>query len=169
MSRHNQPEQKTLPAHLVCAAGVVRNEKNEILMVRHHRQGWVYPGGIVESGENVIDAVKREILEETGVHVIVGELFCVASNTTPHPGYNGVREVPTKLNLDFCCTYLDGHIRPSEENSETRWVPLIEVSSLITHGPIIDRFRTYLSYCGRPSYLEYGTYPEYILKVKTQF
>ncbi len=157
----------TLPAHLVCAAGVVRNEKGEILMVRHHRQGWVYPGGIVESGENVIDAVKREILEETGVRVRVGELFCIASNTTAHPGYNGVREVPTKLNLDFLCTYLDGDIRPSEENSETRWVPPDEAASMITHGPIIDRFQAYQTYSGRPAYLEYGTHPEYVLKLKT--
>jgi len=160
-------KEKTLPAHLVCAAGVVRNEKGEILMVRHHRQGWVYPGGIVESGENVIDAVKREILEETGVRVQVGELFCVASNTTPHPGYNGVREVPPKVNLDFLCTYLDGGVRPSDENAETRWVPLEEVPSMITHGPIIDRFRAFLTYRGRPAYLEYGTHPEYVLKLKT--
>ena len=38
---------------------------------------------------------------------------------------------------------------------------------MITHGPIIDRFRAFLTYCGRPAYLEYGTHPEYVLKLKT--
>ena len=156
-----------LPSHLVCAAGVVRNDKGQLLLVKHHRQGWVYPGGIVETGENLIDAVRREIQEETGVIVAVGELFCIASNTTPHPGYNGVKEVPTKVNLDFFCTYLDGEIRTSEENTETAWFSPAEARAVITDPPIVDRFQTYLDYHGRPAYLEYAGWPEYQLKLKT--
>ena len=158
---------KTLPSHLVCAAGVVLNDRDEILLVKHHRQGWVYPGGIVETGENLIGAVKREIWEETGITVEVGQLFCIASNTTAHPGYNGVREVPTKVNLDFLCTYTSGEIRSSDENSETKWVSVDQALSLITYPPIVDRFQTYLEYAGRPSYLEYAGWPEYELKLKT--
>lgn len=73
--------EKILPTHIVSAAGVVVNENNEILMAKDNDAGWVFPGGIVENGENIIDAVKREIIEETGIEIEVGELFCISSNT----------------------------------------------------------------------------------------
>lgn len=46
-----------MPTHIVTGAGVVENDKEEILLVKTHHGGWVFPGGQVEVGENVIDAV----------------------------------------------------------------------------------------------------------------
>ena len=158
-----------MPTHIVAVAGVVKNADNEILLVKHHRDGWVYPGGQVEVGENLIEAVKREILEESGIAAEVGEVFCIASNTGTHPGYNGVKEVPTKLMLDFCCTAAGGELRGSDENDESAWVPEREVMSWITAPAIRERFAAYLSNAGRPVYLEYTTYPNYELKLKTIF
>lgn len=155
-----------LPTHILAAAGVVLNEAGEVLLVKHHRQGWVFPGGIVEAGENVIDGVRREIMEETGVEIEVGELFCVSSNTCTHPGYNGVKEVPTKLMLDFICTAKCGTPRPSEENTESAYFPLDEARRLIQAPAIVERFNAYLAYAGRPAYLEYVTQPVYELRVK---
>ncbi len=48
-----------MPTHIIAAAGIVINDNDEILMVKANRGGWVFPGGQVEVGENVIDAVKR--------------------------------------------------------------------------------------------------------------
>ena len=56
-----------MPTHNVAAAGVVENEAGEILLVKTYNGSWVFPGGQVEVGENIIDAVKREILEESGI------------------------------------------------------------------------------------------------------
>lgn len=75
----------------------------------------------MEVGENIVEAVKREIMEESGIDVSVGELFCISSNTARHSGYNGVKEVPTKVMMDFICRYVGGTARTSEENSETAW------------------------------------------------
>lgn len=58
-----------MPTHIIAGAGIVINEKDEVLMVKTHNAGWVFPGGQVEVGENVIDAVKREILEEAGIEI----------------------------------------------------------------------------------------------------
>ncbi len=80
-----------MPTHIVAGAGIVINDNDEILMVKTYNAGWVFPGGQVEVGENIIDAVKREIMEETGIEVEVGELFCISSNTRKHPGTNGVK------------------------------------------------------------------------------
>ncbi|MBQ9382610.1 MAG: NUDIX hydrolase [Ruminiclostridium sp.] len=159
--------EKVLPAHVVAAAGVIRNDKGEILLVKNIRRGWEYPGGMVENGENIIEGLQREIFEETGASVKVGELFCVSSNTNSYPGYNGVKVVPTKLILDFICTYEGGELRASDENSETRFVPEADVLGMVTEPVIIERFGTYLEYSGRPHYLAYKTKPEFISEVKT--
>ena len=156
-----------MPTHIIAAAGIVINDKNEILMVKNDRAGWVFPGGQVEVGENVIDAVKREVMEETGVDIEVGEVFCISSNTCKYPGYNGVKEVPTKLMLDFICRAKGGVPRPSNENSESAYIPKDEAFQMIKAPAIVERFKAYLEYTGRPIYLEYVTRPSFQLKLKT--
>ena len=155
-----------LPTHIIAAAGVVLNENGEILLVKTPRHGWVFPGGIVEVGENLIDGVKREVLEETGVEIEVGELFCVSSNTGKYPGYHGVKEVPTKLMLDFICRAKGGTPRPSEENTESAWFSPERVMDLVGYPAIRERFQAYLEYTDRPIYLEYVTKPDWQLKLK---
>ncbi len=156
---------RVLPTHIVSAAGVVTNAEGKVLMVKTYNSGWVFPGGQVEVGENLIDAVKREILEESGIEAEVGELFAVTSNTCKRPGYNGVKEIPTIVNFDFICRATGGSARPSEENSETGWFSEEEALSLITAPAIIHRFNAYLTYTGRPLYLEYITHPAFQLKL----
>jgi len=46
--------------------GIVLNEKNEVLLVKHKKLGvWIYPGGHIEENETPDECVIREILEET--------------------------------------------------------------------------------------------------------
>lgn len=156
----------TMPVHIIAAAGIVLNENDEILMVKSHNAGWVFPGGQVEVGENVIDGVKREIMEETGIEVEVGELFCVSSNTCKYPGYNGVKEVPTKIILDFVCKAKGGTPRPSEENSESMYILKEQVLEMIKSPAYIARFQAYLEYTGRPIYMEYVSKPVFEMKLK---
>ena len=155
-----------MPTHIIAGAGIVLNEKDEILMVKTHNAGWVFPGGQVEVGENVIDAVKREIMEEAGVDIEVGEVFCIASNTGKYPGYNGVKEVPTKIMLDFICKAKGGIPRPSDENSESAYFPKDKVLDLIQAPAIIERYKAFLEYTGRPIYMEYITKPAFELRLK---
>lgn len=155
-----------MPTHIIAGAGIVTNERDEVLMVKTYNAGWVFPGGQVEVGENVIDAVKREIMEESGIDIEVGEVFCISSNTRKHPGYNGVKEVPTKIMLDFICKAKGGDPRPSDENSESAYVPKEKVLELIQAPAIVERYKAYLEYTGRPIYLEYVTKPSFQLKLK---
>ena len=155
-----------MPTHIIAAAGVVLNERREVLLVKHNRAGWVFPGGQVEVGETITDAVKREVLEETGVSIEVGELFCAASNVGKYPGYNGVKEVSTKLMLDFICTAVGGTPRPSDENTESRFVPREQALEMIEAPAIIERYKAYLEYTGRPTYMAYVTRPTFELKEK---
>ena len=61
-----QNRTKQLPVHFVSAAGVVYKD-GKVLLILSERRGWEFPGGIVEQGEALLDGLKREIFEESGV------------------------------------------------------------------------------------------------------
>jgi ADP-ribose pyrophosphatase YjhB (NUDIX family) len=57
------------PTHIVSVGGIVEDGFGNILLLKAHDDGWVYPGGITEDGEKLIDGVIREIKEESGIVV----------------------------------------------------------------------------------------------------
>ncbi len=65
------------------AVGVVAERDGRILLVRRNHEpvlgGWTFPSGFVDAGEVLTDAARREVGEETGVDVRVGELLGVWS------------------------------------------------------------------------------------------
>lgn len=158
---------KKFPTHIVAVDGIVKNEKNQILLVKNsYKCIYTMPGGQVEIGENLMDALTREIKEETGVNISVEKLVCISSNTGIHKGYNGYTVVPTKVMFGFECKYVDGELCTSDETSESLWINKNEVLNYITEPNLIERFKAYLNFKGLVQYLEYITKPQYSLKLK---
>nr|WP_083486512.1 NUDIX hydrolase [Alicyclobacillus ferrooxydans] len=49
------------PTHIVAVGGIVEDGEGNVLLVKTRDGGWVFPGGQVEVGENLMDALCREI------------------------------------------------------------------------------------------------------------
>ncbi len=62
---------------------------------RNERGLWEFPGGSVEFGERLADALRREIFEEYGMQIEVGELLDVVDHILPEEGQHWVS--PTYL------------------------------------------------------------------------
>lgn len=66
--------------HFVSVAGLVSNDKGEVLLINSPRRGWEYPGGMVEPGETFEEALLREIREEAGVYVEITGFIGLCKN-----------------------------------------------------------------------------------------
>lgn len=159
--------ERFMPTHIVAVGGIVVNSDSKLLLVKNSYRGvWEYPGGQVEVGENLIEGLKREIREESGIEVEVGVLFCISSNTCKYSGYYGVKEIPTKVMLDFVCRPVGGTEHTSDETSEVGWFTPEEARDMIGAPALRERFQAYLDYDGRPTYLSYVTKPQFELHLK---
>ncbi|RJE90426.1 NUDIX domain-containing protein [Paenibacillus sp. 1011MAR3C5] len=158
----------TFPTHIVSAGGIVEDGMGNILLVKAHDDGWVYPGGITEVGENLIDGVIREIKEESGIDATVSHLISVVSNSAIHKWYDGLTDVPTKVMFDFVCKAAGGELAASDETSECKWVPKEKVLEFITLPGIRLRYEAYLNFNGSVNYIEYATETNTDCKVKVQ-
>jgi len=108
-----------------CVAAVVERGDEVLFLRRSDGQGLCLPGGYMKMGEQPADAIAREVAEETGFIVQVGELLDVLPDTAS----------PIKsVNVVYACTILEGQLRSSSEGVPC-WMPpararssLIEVS-----------------------------------------
>ncbi|MEU7528816.1 NUDIX hydrolase [Saccharothrix sp. NPDC042600] len=100
-----------------CVGGIVHDSNGRLLLVRRANppgEGlWSIPGGRVEPGEDDRAAVIREIREETGLSVTVGELI----GSVTRPAVHGLYDIH-----DYACQVRSGVLRAGDDAAEARWV-----------------------------------------------
>lgn len=108
-----------------CVGAVVVHDGSLLVVRRGHGPAageWSVPGGRVEWGETLAEAVVREVREETGLECVCGELL------------GWVERIEDEIHmviLDFVVTVLE-HGKPvaGDDAAEVQWVPLSDVADL---------------------------------------
>ncbi len=108
------------------AVGAVIVEDDALLMIRRANEPgagrWSLPGGRVDWGETLAHAVVREVLEETGVECVIGELLGWVERITEEFHY---------VIFDFVAQPLSFEDPVAGDDAlEVAWVPLNEVDQL---------------------------------------
>lgn len=109
----------------VCVGAIVVDE-GDLLLIRRGRgpaQGeWAIPGGRVNTGELLAEAVVRELLEETGLEGICEDLVGWAERIGDDHHF---------VILDFRVTLLERQEPTAgDDAAEAAWVPLVDVADL---------------------------------------
>jgi 8-oxo-dGTP diphosphatase len=109
---------------------VVRNRNGEVLLVRRGRPPrlgeWSIPGGKVEWGESVENALVREVREETGLTIEVLGLIDVVDSFTEEPAGSLSHHY---VLLDFAAKSDGNGLKVGDDVVEVRWVPPSELAS----------------------------------------
>ena len=126
-------ETKQLQVHFVSAAGLVYKD-GKVLLIRSARRGWEFPGGVVEQGEAILDGLKREICEESG---IIAEPRCLAGiyqRLTMKEGYGPLEGImiPPNVSILFICDYVSGEPGISDECLEAGWFTPEQAKEMVT-------------------------------------
>lgn len=144
----------SIAKHIVAVGALVYNEDGQILLVRHPERGWEIPGGYVNTGEDLITALQREVKEETGIDISVGQLAGIHQNVQAESS-----EVPTKVIFDFLASKQAGTLHTSHEHLEATWVSRDEVLEMITHPVYHDRIKHLLNFSGKVLFRVYSKTP----------
>ena len=112
---------------VVAVGGVVLAPGPRVLLVQRAQPPmvgkWTLPGGRVRGGETIVEAIEREVLEETGIRVAAGNLVEVVEIVTE--GYHYVIH-------DHLCTPIDPAEAPKADDdaADARYVRPSELSQL---------------------------------------
>lgn len=133
------------PVHIVSVGGLIENHEGKILMLLSPDRGWEIPGGQVEEGESITDALKREVKEETGIDIEVGNLKTVYSNITKRVQPDGISSIGSIVSFGFTGKAISGELATSEESLEVAWIDRGKVLDLIGKDFMRDRVKSMLN------------------------
>ncbi|AQQ55057.1 ADP-ribose pyrophosphatase [Planococcus lenghuensis] len=132
MTNQKNEDTYSTPKHIVSAATIVLNDRQEMLLIKGPRRGWKMPGGQVEEGESLTEAAIRKTKEETGIDIEVVK-FCGV--------FQNVRR--SICNTLFLAQPIGGEPTTSTESLEVGFFPIEEALEMVTW----KNFRQRIEYC----------------------
>ena len=124
------------------AVGGVVIHKDRVLLVRRGKppaEGqWAIPGGSVELGESMARAVERELLEETGVRVLAGDVCCVFEAVR--------RDTDDRVRfhyviVDLLAEYVSGTPAPGSDALAAAWKSAVELAEMTVNANTLELLR----------------------------
>jgi 8-oxo-dGTP pyrophosphatase MutT (NUDIX family) len=126
------------------AVGCITDDQGRILL--EHRVDndlWALPGGTHDFGESIVEAVVREVREETGLDVEVTGLVGIYTDPKHVIAYTD-GEVRQQFTLSFACRVVGGTLEKDSESQELRWVAREELDGLRIHPSMRKRIDHFL-------------------------
>ena len=118
------------PEHPVVGVGaVIVRDGRALIVKRAHepRKGeWSLPGGLLELGESLVDAVKREIKEETNLDIEVGPV--IETFDRVHRDAAGKIRYHFVI-VDYVCWPITGDASPGSDAEAVAWVTASDIDS----------------------------------------
>jgi 8-oxo-dGTP diphosphatase len=125
-----------------CAGAVVCDDAGRLLLVqRGHEPSiglWSLPGGRVEPGESAAEAAAREVQEETGLMVEVGDLLATV-------------RLGDYLVHDFAATVTGGELAAGDDAADVRWCDVDELDAIELSAGLLEELRRIGAIPSRPS------------------
>jgi ADP-ribose pyrophosphatase YjhB (NUDIX family) len=131
-------DDRRYPKRPIVGVGAIILRRDRILMAQRGKEPlkgwWSLPGGALEIGESLKDAVRREVCEETGLEIRplgVLEIFeRIIRDATGAPEYHYVL-------IDFMCRVTGGTLRAGDDVCQVEWVRRRDLTTLrITEGTL---------------------------------
>ncbi len=119
------------PDNPLVGVGAVIIEENRVLLIRRGQPPllgeWSLPGGVLECGETLREAVAREAREETGLLVETGEMLGVYERV--------IRDDAKRVRyhyvlVDFLCRAVGGDLKAGSDAADVRWFTRDELPAL---------------------------------------
>jgi ADP-ribose pyrophosphatase YjhB (NUDIX family) len=136
----------TMKVVLPGVRALILNERNELLFEKQSLFGsWALPHGCVDVGESVVDALKREVKEETGLAVIRAEPFGVYTDPSYSVTYPNGDQVQT-FTVAFLVREWSGDLRPDgNEVSSLAFFPIDAIPEPVypIHRDTLVDYRTF--------------------------
>jgi mutator protein MutT len=135
MSAEPPETRRDYPDRPILGVGAVIVESNKVVLIRRGREPllghWSIPGGVVEAGETLRQAVVREAREETGLEIEAGELLEVFESIVPAGEAGpGKKSQYHYVVIDFLCRRKSGEVRAGGDALEARWVKQGQLAAL---------------------------------------
>ena len=130
--------------------GAVVLDAGRVLLVRRGKPPlagkWSLPGGMLELGETTAEAARREVAEECGLQIRVGELAGILDRV--------VRDAEGRIRyhwvlVDYVATVESGELCAASDADEAQWVEVDEVARLETTDGLLDMIRRAQALAGR--------------------
>ena len=131
-------ENRRYPKHPLVGVGALIYDRDRVLMAERGGEPlkgwWSIPGGLVEAGESLDAAVRREIREETGLEVKPLGVLKIFERIIPDA--QGAAEYHYVL-IDYVCRITGGTLRAGDDVSRAEWVRHRDLKNLrITEGTL---------------------------------